>query len=318
MDRSSSGAGLNKTELSSRRCATAHMRIPVHIQAADVVVFVVLLAGIPKAFAADAWKVSWEPAHLVNGSSVLFRVTAPAGLESLSGTWFDHKLAFRFDQACACWYAIAGIGLNTRPGMFPLRLEGSSSRAAFVSDVSIGEKLYPTTAIRVAPQYVQPPPEALARIQAEEALKKQVFSRITPESTWSGRFQAPVESSVTAVFGSARTYNGVKKSQHQGLDFRAVTGTAVHASNRGTVILARNLYYEGNCVVIDHGQGLLTIHMHLSEIKVKEGQTVESGQLLGLSGSTGRVTAPHLHFAARWQGIYFDPATLLGLRPPER
>jgi len=307
MDRSSSGAGQNRTEL----------KIPIRIQAAGAVVFVVLLGGIPRAFAADTWKVSWEPAQLVNGSSVLFRVTAPASLESLSGTWFDHELAFRFDQACACWYAIAGIGLNTKPGKFPLRLEGKG-QAAFLSDVAINEKLYPTTAIRVAPQYVQPPPEVLARIQAELALKKQVFSRITPESTWSGRFQAPVESSVTAVFGSARTYNGAKKSQHEGMDFRAATGTAVHASNRGTVILARSLYYEGSCVVVDHGQGLLTIHMHLSEIKVKEGEMVESGQLLGLSGSTGRVTAPHLHFAVRWQGIYFDPATLLALHPPER
>jgi hypothetical protein len=296
------------------------MKIPVRFQASVALVFVALSGSIPRTFAvtaADAWKVSWEPAQLVNGSSVLFRVTAPASLESLSGTWLDHEVAFRFDRACACWYAIAGIGLNTRPGKFPLRLEGSG-QVSFVSDVAIGEKLYPTTAIRVAPQYVQPPPEALARIQAEQALKKQVFSRITPESTWLGRFQAPVESGVTAVFGSARTYNGVKKSQHEGMDFHAAAGTAVHASNRGTVILARNLYYEGNCVVVDHGQGLLTIHMHLSEIKVKEGEMVESGQLLGLSGSTGRVTAPHLHFAARWQGIYFDPATLLALHPPER
>jgi len=202
-----------------------------------------------------------------------------------------------------------------------LRLEGSAKEGAatdFVSEVPVSEKRYPTTAISVAPEYVQPPPEVLARIQEDQALKKQIFSRITPESAWSGRFKPPVESMVTAVFGSARTYNGVKKSQHEGMDFRAAKGTTVRAANRGTVILARNLYYEGNCVVVDHGQGLLTIQMHLSEIRVKEGEMVEAGQVLGLSGSTGRVTAPHLHFAVRWQGIYVDPATLLALHPPER
>ena len=100
------------------------------------------------------------------------------------------------------------------------------------------------------------------------------------------------------------------------MDFRAAIGTTVRATNQGTVVLARGLYYEGNCVVLDHGQGLLTIYMHLSEIRVKEDQRVEGGDILGLSGNTGRVTAPHLHFAVRWQGIYLDPATLLELHPP--
>jgi murein DD-endopeptidase MepM/ murein hydrolase activator NlpD len=81
-------------------------------------------------------------------------------------------------------------------------------------------------------------------------------------------------------------------------------------------VLARNLYFEGNCVFIDHGQGLFTLYLHFSEIKVKEGETVEKGQVLGLSGGTGRVTAPHLHFAVRWHGKYLDPQTLLELRPP--
>jgi murein DD-endopeptidase MepM/ murein hydrolase activator NlpD len=110
----------------------------------------------------------------------------------------------------------------------------------------------------------------------------------------------------------------VKKSQHLGLDFRASTGTPVHATNSGTVILARPLYFEGNCVMLDHGQGLVTIYMHLSEFKVKEGEKVIAGQLIALSGGTGRATGPHLHFAVRWHGEYLDPQTLLELRPPEK
>ena len=122
---------------------------------------------------------------------------------------------------------------------------------------------------------------------------------------------------VSGVFGSARVFNGVKKSQHTGLDFRVGSGTPIAATNSGTVILARSLYFEGNCVIIDHGQGLLTLYLHLSEIKAKEGDAVERGQVLGLSGGTGRATAPHLHFAVRWRGEYLDPRTLLELRPPE-
>ena len=94
---------------------------------------------------------------------------------------------------------------------------------------------------------------------------------------------------------------------------RSRAGTPVRASNSGIVVLARPLYYEGNCVVIDHGQGLFTLSMHFSRIDVHEGQHVKAGDRLGLSGATGRVTGPHLHWAVRWQGAYLDPIKLLRL-----
>jgi murein DD-endopeptidase MepM/ murein hydrolase activator NlpD len=90
----------------------------------------------------------------------------------------------------------------------------------------------------------------------------------------------------------------------------------VNAINSGTVILAQPLYFEGNCVTIDHGQGLLSLYLHLSELKVKAGDKVERNQEIGLSGATGRATGPHLHIAVRWQGIYLDPAALLTLNLP--
>lgn len=268
---------------------------------------------------AGAWTVRAEPKELVNGSPVLFRVTAPIDLTALQGTWSERELSFRLNADCGCWYAIAGIDLNQKPGSYALRLEGAArdgSHLTSTEQVKVSEKVYPTTALSVAPQYVKPPKEVLARIQEEEAVKKRLFSKVSPETYWSGQFAPPVGTTVSAIFGSARTYNGVKKSQHQGLDFHAAIGTSVRATNRGVVILARNLYYEGNCVVVDHGQGLLTLYLHLSEIAVKEGDKVESGTVLGKSGNTGRVNGPHLHFAARWQGLYVDPETLLKLSSP--
>ena len=264
----------------------------------------------------------WDPQQLVNGSAVLFRVTAPSGLKELAATWFDRKLTFRFAAGCNCWYGVGGVSLNAKPGKYALHLEGKDQNGAAATasyDVNVTEKSYPHTEVTGIPgEYVQPPPEVEARIAEESALKKQAFSRFELESLWTGPFAAPVASSVTAVFGAARVVNGTKKTVHEGLDFRAAVGTPVHATNAGTVALARNLYFEGNCVVLDHGDGLLTLYMHLSEFKVKEGEAVESGQLLGLSGNTGRVNGPHLHFAARWQGLYLDPETLLALRPPSQ
>jgi len=109
--------------------------------------------------------------------------------------------------------------------------------------------------------------------------------------------------------------NGLMESVHQGLD-RAQPGAPVSAANRGTVLLARDLFFEGNCVVLDHGQGLLTLYMHLSEIKVHEGDKVARGQEIGLSGATGRATGPHLHMAVRWQGVYLNPVVMLKLNLP--
>jgi murein DD-endopeptidase MepM/ murein hydrolase activator NlpD len=269
--------------------------------------------------AAEPWGIATEPSQLVNGSPVLFRVTPPTELTALQGIWSGRKLFFRFAGACNCWYAIAGVDLNATPGTYPLRLQGTGKdkvSAVFSYDVRVSEKRYPTTALSVAPTFVQPPPNVQPRIEEEQALKKELFSQISPESYWSGRFASPVETGVSGGFGSARTLNGVKKSQHEGLDYHAPIGTTVRATNAGTVILARGLYYEGNCVVVDHGDGLLTLYMHLSEIKVEEGAKVTRGQVLGLSGNTGRVNGPHLHFAVRWQGIYLDPETLVALHPP--
>jgi len=101
---------------------------------------------------------------------------------------------------------------------------------------------------------------------------------------------------------------------HRGVDFRAPEGTPVHASNAGEVVLARELYYEGNCVVIDHGLGFMTLYMHLSKFEVTEGDHVGKDQTIALSGGTGRVTGPHLHMAVRWNGEYLDPLKLLALK----
>jgi murein DD-endopeptidase MepM/ murein hydrolase activator NlpD len=266
------------------------------------------------------WSAQWEPVKLVNGSPALFRATAPKQVTALTGNFLGQDLSFRSSESCRCWYAFAGVSLATKPGRYTLRVEGTGpgeKKTGMSYAVAIAAAHYSSSTLKVAPGFVEPPKEELARIEEDQAIKKRAFATTLSEPEWTGRFQPPAEAEISGVFGSARVFNGVKKSQHTGLDFRVTTGTPIAASNSGKVILARSLYFEGNCVMIDHGQGLITLYLHLSEIKVKEGDTVGKGQLLGLSGGTGRATAPHLHFAVRWRGEYLDPRTLLELRPPE-
>ena len=176
---------------------------------------------------------------------------------------------------------------------------------------------YPkVTLLKVPGRYTAPDPEQLRLIEHDKETKTEAFRVVTAEREWKGSFQRPVTAEISDVFGVQRVFNGAVQSTHQGLDFRVPTGTPVAAVNGGTVILARPLYFEGNCVVLDHGQGLLTLYLHLSEMRVKEGERVLKGHQIGLSGGTGRATGPHLHLAVRWQGVYLNPAGLLSLQLP--
>jgi murein DD-endopeptidase MepM/ murein hydrolase activator NlpD len=289
-----------------------------------------LAANLPAATAAH-WTVGHRPARLVNGSPVLFRVTTPTPVRALSGKWLGHEIAFSFDAGRKSWFALAGAGLETKPGFYPLELHGETSSGqpatisagssagqaiSFEKKIRIERQRYQRVALQVPDRYTAPSAEDLQQIETDKKTKAEVFKTISADREWKGPFTAPVNAEISDVFGVERVFNGTVQSTHQGLDFRVASGTSVAAVNRGRVILARPLFFEGNCVVIDHGQGLLTLYLHLSKFSVKEGDEVAKGQAIGLSGGTGRATGPHLHLAVRWQGVYLNPQALLKLDLP--
>jgi murein DD-endopeptidase MepM/ murein hydrolase activator NlpD len=256
---------------------------------------------------------------LVPGSPVLFQVPASKRIQEVSGRWFGHEVTFFRAGDASGWYALAAVPVETVAGSYELV---ASEKLAGGKSVEVREKIrvaratYPKIAAKVAKQFTEPDPEQLKVINADKSAKQQTFANVTPQKLWEGSFVAPVAAPISDIFGTARVFNGAVLSRHQGLDFGVPSGTAVGAINAGTVLLARPLYFEGNCVVIDHGQGLLSLYLHLSEFKIKEGDEVQSHQIIALSGGSGRATGPHLHLAVRWQGVYMDPATLLKLRIP--
>jgi len=283
-----------------------------------LVLWVSVAAAIP--LRAQTPAVTLAPAVVEAGSPELIRVAAPAGA-TLEGEWLGEKLAFFRGRDGQAWYALAGVDVEGPSGPSNLRIKATlngtgggapTPKAIDLSrSIEIHEAHYRTGTLTVAPKFVAPGPETLKRIEAEIELKKRVFAASAAEPLWSGDFRAPVDAPPTDSFGTRRVFNGQIASVHKGMDFRAAVGTVVRAGNSGVVVLARPLYYEGNCVVIDHGLGLFTISMHLSRIDVREGQHVDVGERIGLSGATGRVTGPHLHWAVRWQNAYLDPAKLL-------
>jgi hypothetical protein len=248
------------------------------------------------------------------GSPVLIHVEA--GREAtIDADWLGRKIQFFPARDGHSWFALAGVDVEAETGPSVLRVvvHSDSGSIDLSRTVEIHPAHYRTSSLSVPPKFVEPGPDELKQIEADVKVKAKVFGASAHEPLWSGNFRAPVTAQPTDSFGTRRMFNGKLASIHKGMDYRAAVGTPVRAGNRGVVVLARRLYYEGNCVIIDHGLGLWAISMHLSRIDVQEGQHVVTGGLLGLSGATGRVTGPHLHWAVRWQDAYLDPAKLLRL-----
>jgi murein DD-endopeptidase MepM/ murein hydrolase activator NlpD len=280
-----------------------------------------LLLAIVPGYGAD-WSIHAQPARLLNGAPVLFQVKPPAKLDSLTGTWFGHSLTFSYNSSTKTWFALAGVSIETAPGKYALELNGERASATTnligSQSFAVARAHYPKikVALSVEKKFTEPTPEQQTQIAEGVKIKQDYLDRVTPDREWTGKFTPPAEASISDVFGSQRVFNEKASRPHLGLDFRVPTGTPVHAMNDGKVLLARPLYFEGNFIVLDHGQGFLTLYLHLSEFKVKEGDTVKRGEVIGLSGGSGRATGPHLHVAVRWQGTYLDPSRLLELKLP--
>jgi murein DD-endopeptidase MepM/ murein hydrolase activator NlpD len=277
------------------------------------------LADSTSAVTAGHWNLTHQPTRVVNGAPVLFRVTTPQPVRTLSGKWLGHEISFSFNESRKDWFALAGASLETKPGAYPIELSAETADGKLLTyqrRINLQRQRYPRAILKVPGRYTAPSPEELHQIERDKEIKAQVFQTLSADREWKGSFTRPVEAGISGVFGVQRVFNGTVQSTHQGLDFRVPTGTSVAAVNRGRIIVARSLFFEGNCVVIDHGQGLLTLYLHLSTFLVREGETVQKGQPIALSGGTGRATGPHLHLAVRWQGVYLNPAGLLSLRLP--
>jgi murein DD-endopeptidase MepM/ murein hydrolase activator NlpD len=280
-----------------------------------VFLFLLAAATIAAVARAQAGAVTLTPALIEAGSPELIRVDAAAAAV-LDGEWMGRKLEFFRGRGNHAWFALAGVDVEASVGISTLRIWArmvDGEVRDLTRTVEIHAAHYLTGRLSVPPKFVSPGAEALKQIEDESRLKATVFAASAPEPLWTSSFRAPVAAQATDSFGTRRMFNGKLASVHKGMDFRAAMGTPVHAGNSGVVVLARPLYFEGNCVVIDHGLGLYTVSMHFSRIDVYEGQHVSAGDQLGLSGATGRVTGPHLHWAVRWQGAYLDPAKLLRL-----
>jgi Peptidase family M23 len=207
----------------------------------------------------------------------------------------------------ACYYP---VDLLRRAG--PLELARGRGGRREATTVQVGKFDYPVQKLTLPRHMVELSPEDLARVERENREMARVWAREGPR-----RFSLPLGAPLDPLppggrFGSRRIINGQPRSPHGGTDYSTAEGTPVLAAADGTVAMVADQFFGGNAVFVDHGDGLVTMYMHMSRVDVHEGQPVRRGERVGAVGSTGRATGPHLHFGVRWRGARVDPALLLG------
>jgi murein DD-endopeptidase MepM/ murein hydrolase activator NlpD len=237
------------------------------------------------------------------------------GLASVEAQWEGHR--FPLVKHDSRWIAVLGVDLDAKAGghAADVTFRYGDGRSRNVREpITVKAQKYPTTELKVEDRYVELSPDDAARAAREAQETDAIYATLTAECYWSEPFVAPIHGAKDGRnFGHRRVFNGQPRAPHSGADLHADVGTPVYAANRGRVVLAKDLFYSGNAVIVDHGLGLYTMYLHLSKIEVAPGAVVERGQRLGLAGATGRVTGPHLHWGVRIIDARVDPFSLLRL-----
>lgn len=171
---------------------------------------------------------------------------------------------------------------------------------------NVKERDYFAEVLKVDPKKIKLSAAAEKRVFAEQLVLNKIYSSSIPDFLFTEAFMRPLDSHVTSVYGNKRVYNKKKKGQHLGIDYRAAIGEKVPAANAGKIAFSGDLFFTGWTVIIDHGMDIFTVYGHLSKTLVKDGDIVKRGDLIGLTGNTGRTSGPHLHWGTKVQGQYID------------
>ncbi|HUF73772.1 MAG TPA: M23 family metallopeptidase [Gammaproteobacteria bacterium] len=255
--------------------------------------------------------------NLASAQGEAVEVTVPhePGLQAVHAEWGERRVPFVRDGDR--WLTVIGVDLDAEPGAHALVIEqdlGAAGTQRDTGQVIVAAKQFPTTELTVEPGYVELSPENQERAAREAREIDAIYANLTPERYWSEPFEVPVPGTTGGRnFGHRRVFNGQPRNPHSGADLNAGTGTPIQAANRGRVVLAKDLFFSGNAVFLDHGLGVYSVYLHLSEILAEPGQMLEKGEVLGLAGATGRVTGPHLHWGVRVLDARVDPFSLLDL-----
>ena len=259
---------------------------------------------------AEAFQAKVFPAKIHQGDAFMVRVSGLKGPTVPSATFNKGPLRF---SSCGkgCFVALGAVDLNAEPGAYRIPVKTGKRRTTLRLRVSKGE--FETINLTLPDDKVSPGPEAIERINREAALLSLIWE-IDSERLWQGVFVLPLANPLSTPFGTKRIINGETVSIHRGLDMKGAEGEEIRATNTGRVVLTEELFFGGNTVILDHGQGIFTLYMHMSQFNVGPGDLVSKNDVLGFVGSTGRSSGPHLHFGVKVMGMNTDPVSITRLK----
>ncbi len=260
----------------------------------------------------DSLKIGFQPEIFEQGQVVMVTVTGEQGIKRVSGRFRDREVYFQRDED-GKYRALLGLGLRIKPGQHRLEIEADFQDAQaqkVYRDISVSRKVFALQRLTLLYPLSE---KDLLRVNREKARLDKIWRKETRKRLWNGGFIRPLEGEWGSGFGLRRMINDEPRSPHTGVDIIAPEGSPVRAVNSGRVVLTDDLFFSGNSIILDHGQGLYTMYFHLSKFLVKVGQKVAKGDIIGLVGSTGRASGPHLHWGVRLQETRVDPISLLSL-----
>jgi murein DD-endopeptidase MepM/ murein hydrolase activator NlpD len=258
---------------------------------------------------ADAFRSEIFPSKIKPGDTFILKIIN-AKTSQLPIAFFNGNSLYFSGCGESCFIAIGAVGIEAKPGVHAIQIIVGDRKEDL--NLNVISATFPEISLTLPEEKVFLSPEDLKRAKIEEEKLESIW-QIASDKLWEGSFMLPLENDISTSFGVKRIINQKKISVHRGIDIRAKEGERVKASNKGRVILAEELFFGGNTIVLDHGRGIFTIYMHLLGFNVKTGDIVSKGDIIGFVGSSGRVSGPHLHFGVKVQDISVNPISLVEL-----
>jgi murein DD-endopeptidase MepM/ murein hydrolase activator NlpD len=250
---------------------------------------------------------------VAQGEVVQILLTGPDKGSKIEGYWQGQPLEF-FKVEEREYKSLLGVDFRMTPGTYPIEVQvvaADNSPSTYRANIEVKEEKFGEQRLTLPQNMVTLDANTLKRVRKEAAKFRKLWSIHTPRRYWYGNFVRPVPGKLSTPFGLGRILNGEPRSPHSGVDLRATLGEPVRAANHGRIVLVGDFFFHGKAVVIDHGWGLYTMYFHLAEVNVSEGDLVGKSYVIGLAGSSGRATGPHLHWGVRLGGARVDPFALM-------
>ncbi len=274
-------------------------------------IFVVIMLVLT--FHAQPVTMTVTPAHLHPGSPFILNIKGAATGTAYNVNFDKHTLPV-MNRSGHKISLLLGVDLTHSVGIDHIELYSQGITVPIASAaIGIGSYNYPSQYLKLPKRFVELTPDELKRALKEQKELEHIFAQNSTKALWKGDFIIPVHGIITARFGVKRFLNGEPRSSHTGIDIAAKKGTSVAATNNGIVRFTGNLFFSGNSVIIDHGQGVYSMYFHLEKYTVRNGEYVSRGQIIGYVGKTGRVTGPSLHFGIRALDSRIDPQLVFSL-----